>query len=707
MTAQHIAEALGGRPANGGFMAKCPAHDDRNPSLSIHERDGKVLLHCHAGCSQSEVIAELRQRGLWEPNGHGNGNGSSRNGKGRGGRIVATYEYVDEDGKVLFEVVRFEPKSFQQRRPIVASIGGATGEFYVWGTTKGYYRQRPNGHYYRVREGEGGQWFDDVRQVLFRLPRVIANQAVCVCEGEKDVLALEAMGFTATCNAGGAKKWREEHAKQLAGKEVFIFPDNDKPGAEHAEKVAKSLLGIAKEIRIVRVPVGKDVSDWIESGATQEAIAAAIEAAPIFSGGIKRQNAKRPAKSADWYDRLILSKEGVAKPILANAITALREAPEWEGVLAFNEFSLGTVMLKPAPWSGAKPGDWTDHEDRMTANWLQHQRICVSVDVAGQAVQVVAKERRFHPVRQYLEGLQWDGIKRIDNWLSSYLGAEDTEYSRAVGSRWLISAVARIYQPGAKADHCLILEGPQGLGKSTALRTLAGPWFADEIADLGSKDAAMQTRGVWIIEIAELDAVNRSEVSRIKAFLSRNTDRFRPPYGKHVIESPRQCVFAGTVNHSTYLRDETGGRRFWPVACGSYIRLEELARDRDQLWAEAVHRYRNGAKWWLESVELNQLAEEEQSARYEGDPWEELIAAWLEDPRERLDEHGHPVGTFSSSRESTTVSDILTHCLCKPVAHWTQADKNRVGRCLRNMGWQRYRARAGAALEWRFRRGAK
>jgi len=255
-------------------------------------------------------------------------------------------------------------------------------------------------------------------------------------------------------------------------------------------------------------------------------------------------------------------------------------------VLAFNEFAFGTVALKPAPWGVVLKGEWTDHEDRLAADWLQKQGILVSVDVAGQAIQTAARDRPIHPVKSYLHGLKWDGVPRVDTWLSDYLGAENTGYARAVGSRWLLSAVARIFRPGAKADCCLILEGPQGIRKSTALKTLAGEFFTDELADLGSKDAAMQTRGVWIIELSELDSLSHSEVARIKAFMSRTTDRFRPPYGMRLVESPRQCVFAGTVNHSTYLRDETGGRRFWPITCGR-IEVEALARDRDQLWAEA------------------------------------------------------------------------------------------------------------------------
>jgi predicted P-loop ATPase len=397
--------------------------------------------------------------------------------------------------------------------------------------------------------------------------------------------------------------------------------------------------------------------------------------------------------ASSWKKDLLRSKpmlsnmEGRILPVLANAIAAFRHAPEWGGVLAFNEFGLGTVVLKTTSWGIVPKGEGTDHEDRLAAEWLQRQGILVSVDVAGQAIQTVARDHPFHPVRTYLDNLHWDGIERVDRWLTSYLGADDTEYSQAVGSRWLISAVARIFRPGAKADCCLILEGPQGIRKSTALRTVAGEYFTDELADLGSKDAAMQTRGVWIIELSELDNLGHAEVARIKAFMSRTTDRFRPPYGMRLVECPRQCVFAGTVNHGTYLRDETGGRRFWPVVCWR-INVEALARDRDQLWAEARVRFDSGTVWWLDTPDLVQLAADQQEARYEGDPWEEMIGPWLE------------------CRQSVSVSEILQKCINKPTAQWTQTDKLRAARCLRAQGWVRYRERDGSRLEWRYRQVA-
>jgi len=215
----------------------------------------------------------------------------------------------------------------------------------------------------------------------------------------------------------------------------------------------------------------------------------------------------------------------------------------------------------------------------------------------------------------------------------------------------------------------------------------------------------MQTRGVWIIEIAELDSMSRSEVSKIKSFMSRSTDRFRPPYGKRLIESPRQCVFAGSVNHSNYLRDETGGRRFWPVTC-TRIRIDELGRDRDQLWAETRDRYGAGAAWWLDSVELNRLAQRQQADRYDGDPWDELVTNWLQSPSQRYDGAGQASQPFTSDGQSVTIADVLNHCIGKPLDEWSQSDKNRVARCLRSLGFERYKARNGADRELRYRRAS-
>jgi Predicted P-loop ATPase and inactivated derivatives len=393
--------------------------------------------------------------------------------------------------------------------------------------------------------------------------------------------------------------------------------------------------------------------------------------------------------SIGWKRRLITSESGAPKPILANAIIALTQAPEWTRVLAYSEFSMATIARQAPPWPGAIAGiEWSDHEDRRATEWLQHHGIYVGVEIAAQAVQVAAKAHTFHAVREYLDSLTWDGTERIGSWLNLYLGAEPSDYTSAVGSRWLIQAVARIYRPGVKADTCLILEGEQGTLKSTALKTMGVHWFTDEIAELGTKDASLQTLGVWIIELSELDSMSRGEVSRIKSFMTRATDRFRPPYGRRIITSPRQCVFAGSVNHNTYLRDDTGGRRFWPVECG-VIDIKSLIRDRDQLWAEAAVQYKIGAVWWLDSKLLNQAAEEQQAERLEGDPWQSEIAEWCE-------------RQWVNGETSVSIADALRLCIQKPKERWIQGDLNRISRCFRVLNLRRGRIGGRGNREWRY-----
>ena len=329
---------------------------------------------------------------------------------------------------------------------------------------------------------------------------------------------------------------------------------------------------------------------------------------------------------------------------------------------------------------------WTDRDDALTADWLQHQDIGVTVNVAAIAAETVAKDHSFHPIKDYLESLAWDGVERIANFASRYLGAEDTPYHRAVSRCLFIAAVARIMRPGCKADYVPILEGAQDKGKSTAIELLFTPWFSDDLAELGTKDAAMQVRVAWGIEIAELASMTRGEIERVKAFITRKVDRFRPSYGRRVIEVPRQSVFIGSTNSDAYLKDETGGRRFWPIRCGGNIDLKAIERDRDQLWAEAVAQFNAGTPWWITDTEIIGLVRDEQAARYVDDPWQE------------------PIAKFLRSQTDVSVGDVLSNLLIER-GRWTQADQNRVARCLKVLGWERYRG-PRPLREWRYRRVA-
>ncbi len=292
-------------------------------------------------------------------------------------------------------------------------------------------------------------------------------------------------------------------------------------------------------------------------------------------------------RAEGWQKELLVSEAGTPKALLSNAVLMLRHASEWQGVLCFNEFSLNTETGRAAPWPQSKPGAvWNDDDDSRTACWLQQHNVAVSSKVAGEAVQVVARENPFHPIKRELEGLVWDQQPRTITWLHDHLGAEDSDLNAVMGAKYLISAVARIYQPGCQADTTLLLEGPQGEGKSTALRILAGDqYFSDHLSDIAGKDARIELLGKWIIEMAEFVS-RRSELER-KGFLTATADNFRAPYERRARWVPRSCVFAATTNDATPLTDETGGRRYWCVTCGT-IDLERLRRNRAQLWANIV-----------------------------------------------------------------------------------------------------------------------
>ncbi len=322
-----------------------------------------------------------------------------------------------------------------------------------------------------------------------------------------------------------------------------------------------------------------------------------------------------------------------------NVLFALRHAPELAGLVAFDELALCVRFTRDPPWRSIESATtWTDHDDVELAAWLQNQEIAVRArNVVTDCVALVARDRCVHPIRDYLAGLKWDGAERVAYWLENYLGAEgDPSYLSAVGRCWLISAIARVNEPGCQADHVLVLEGVQGLGKSRTARVLAvkRDWFADSVGDLGNKDAALQLSGKWILELSELAAIRRGEIEQIKGFISRPADTYRPPYGRRAVTVPRQSVFIGTSNELQYLRDRTGNRRFWPARCTS-IRLDELVRDRDQLWAEALQLYRDGQQWHLDT-ELAALALEAQSERVLQTELEAAVSEYLE----RLTDNG-------------------------------------------------------------------
>jgi predicted P-loop ATPase len=398
------------------------------------------------------------------------------------------------------------------------------------------------------------------------------------------------------------------------------------------------------------------------------------------------EKAEKPSNLLDlqearWLTKLIRKggKKAPPKTILANAVIPLRMSKHWRGVLHYNSFSHVIEVHKQPPWPEERDPNWkmrawTDYDDMMLTEWLQQRAIDVPTRLASDAVFTVAKENSYHPVKDYLDKLQWDEKPRLEKMLHTYFGADDSTYHTAIGMRWMVAGIARILNPGpdCKADHVLILEGEQGLQKSTALRVLSTPWFLDDLRQFGSKDAAMKIAGRWIVEIAELTAMNETTSEACKTFFGQTMDSFRPPYGRRVIDTPRQCIFAASTNKNVFLKDDTGDRRYWPVLC-TRIDVEAIKNDRDQLWAEAKALYMRGQQWWLDTPELKALAEEEQRMRFESDPWESSVRSFLRE------------------RQKITPEEILTGYFDFDLEDVTRAMRNRMSSILRHLKWSRIR----------------
>jgi putative DNA primase/helicase len=366
---------------------------------------------------------------------------------------------------------------------------------------------------------------------------------------------------------------------------------------------------------------------------------------------------------------------------LADLVAVFGELDVWRGVLALNTFEGRIVFRGAPPFEAALGQPLADLDfDRMRL-WLETQLgVRASRANLTDAARIVAAEHAFHPVSDYLSGLAWDGTPRVDRWLETYAAVVPTSDAhaamvRAVARKWLVSCVARAKDPGCKVDTMLILEGRQGIGKSSALRALAGDrFFCDSLIDIGSKEACQTIQGVWIYELPELDALLRRETSVGKSFLSRGSDRFRKPYGRAPETVPRSVVFSGTVNHGEYLKDRSGNRRFWVIRCGGSLDVSGLAEARDLLWAEARHLYEAGEPWHLEPAEEAQMREE-QAARLEGDPLEDAVADWV------ARREGQPF---------TMVELLQTGLALSPSAR-TPTVMSRVSRILGGLGFERRR----------------
>jgi putative DNA primase/helicase len=301
-----------------------------------------------------------------------------------------------------------------------------------------------------------------------------------------------------------------------------------------------------------------------------------------------------------------------------------------------------------------------------------------------EAAYIVAARNIYHPVRDYLNTIIWDGHKRLDTWLTKYCNVVDEEYSRAIGRKTLVAAVTRAFKPGCEFHHVLVLEGAQGIGKSRAVAALGGEWFSDFHIDPANKDTVDAMRGKWIIEIPEMESIRgNKDMQLLKAFITRNEDRVRLAYARNTKDLPRRGIFIGTFNPDGigYLTDSTGNRRFWPVLCTKTVDVEGIRRNRDQLFAEAVAAYKNGEPIHIEDEKLRKEAEAQAEDRVEIDPWVEVIMHWAS----------------AAGKEVQTVStaDVFELVLHGTIKNITRVDQIRIGKALTLAGWHKKRAAHG------------
>lgn len=453
-------------------------------------------------------------------------------------------------------------------------------------------------------------------------------------------------------------------------------------GGQELDAVAAVVAGFglkkSEQVEVLKGWAAECDPPWGHEAVTAALARAAADRA-VAAGGAD-VTPLRPPQS--WRNELTITvnKDGDERIVISTNNLALifENDPQWRGSLAFDEAAGRVVFSKAPPCDepgGTYPREIRDTDVARAAAWLETSNYKMFVSPKNAhleaAISIVAERHGFNVLRDYLTALRWDQAPRLDTMLARYFGAAPTALNAAFGSKWMISAAARALRPGCKVDTALILVGPQGCGKSTAARTLAGDaHYGDDLPNLNSKDAADYLRGLWIVEIAELEALGRGELATVKAFLTRTTDRFRASYARRPEVHPRRCVFIGTTNEHEFLKDATGGRRFWPVTCG-HIDLAALTAERDQLWAEAVVRFRAGEPWHITDASLAAAATEAQEERYAVDEWEPIVARWLD----------------ARTCDSVEGGEVLSEAIAIPPERWTRADQMRVAAIMRRLGW--------------------
>jgi predicted P-loop ATPase len=526
---------------------------------------------------------------------------------------------------------------------------------------------------------------------------------------------------------GGYKEASNADYSVLQGRDVYIWPDADPEGTLARNAVIDALSGVAAGVWVLDVVdcvhgwnahraadedgwAAENFAEWITRGVKVDdkpavprvrkhkydegTVAAGLIKAAMESPEPPQRKAPRGHsnitlsarhwENADWIDHMVLiegkgGKKNVAPKCVENALAPLLYDDNWKDLFAWDELRQRITTTRATCW-GEQPEEWVDHHYTSLECWYDRSRMFYGRGLIRQAVELAAHKNSFHPVRDYLNGLKWDGTERLALWLTTYCGTPNNPFNSFVGKAWMISAVARAMQPGCQVKTCLILFGAQDAGKSEVFRILGGKFYAVQNGAIGgdSNKAVEQCSKVWVVEMAELAKLKRSDdIESIKSFMSTYEDVYRPAYAGSVQTIPRCCIFCGTSNSKEVFSDVTGNVRFWPVPTYKQIDLESLRNDRDQLWAEAVERYRAGDKWWIDDTNLRALANEATQDYAVRDEWSNVIEEFIASPENRL-----------RKSQAFTTSEILSGALKIDVGKYTKSEQNRVSNCMRQLGYE-------------------
>ena len=501
---------------------------------------------------------------------------------------------------------------------------------------------------------------------VFAIQKAIDHQeTIFYVEGEKDVNTLMKRGYTVfTC--GGSGDWKKGVSEIVRQANVIILADNDKPGEQLAYQVMQDLQLIANNVSIIKpmpeVPKA-DITDYFEEGHTveefenlirnvddTESICTDVQQDQKQDTDKKRTVTQKSKDEVVGGSALVFKfldcnydEDGNVKSVkqlVYNFEIVMDKDSRFAGKIRLNEFAQQPYLYGSVPWENENNcRAWSSHDDSALFSLIQADYGLKSRQDFADALKNVSMRNKFHPVRELLDSLTWDGKEHIRSLLPEYLGAEDSDYTYQVMRLWMLGAVSRVYKPGSKFDYTIILQGSQGIGKSTFLKLMAldDLWFNDSLDSLDSDKAVQSLTGSWIIELAELKSLARTAggVESVKRFLTATQDKYRIPYERRADTFYRQCVFAGTTNKDDFLQDETGNRRFLIIHTGvtkpsKSLFTPEAMDDIKQGWAEAVHIWKNEDPQLILPEACIQQAKELQEANMADDGKRGIILDYLE-----------------------------------------------------------------------------